>query len=170
MLDFHSGIHMMYILPSVYSYHYLFVKMIITLVICQTLLLRTLGFLHKRNLQIEYKPAMHFPMIWSPYWLLWRWMLGVLFIQRYIYIYIYIYICHAKIIHFHDSGNCSYAEFIWRKSLHQIYPWSCTLLHGIQHYVFECELSLLIRHWLIKIHCGLVTPYGDKDLGQHWLK
>ena len=19
-------------------------------------------------------------------------------------------------------------------------------------------------------HCGLVTPYGDRDLGQHWLR
>ena len=24
--------------------------------------------------------------------------------------------------------------------------------------------------WDILIHCGLVTPYGDRDLGQHWLR
>ena len=40
-----------------------------------------------------------------------------------------------------------------------------------------CELGQLARPQLLfhavyhqLTHCGLVTPYGDIDLGQHWLR
>ena len=29
---------------------------------------------------------------------------------------------------------------------------------------FSYDLTILLNQW------GLVTPYGDKDLGQHWLR
>ena len=29
---------------------------------------------------------------------------------------------------------------------------------------------LLTYHQKYLTHCGLVTPYGNKDLGQHWLR
>ena len=35
---------------------------------------------------------------------------------------------------------------------------------------FEMLTFLLPGHCLVLTHCGLVTPYGDKDLGQHWFR
>ena len=37
-----------------------------------------------------------------------------------------------------------------------------------QHY--ETWSSLVQAYLKHLIHCGLVTPYGDRDLGQHWLR
>ena len=38
----------------------------------------------------------------------------------------------------------------------------------------HCHITPLFMHWcslfLVLTHCGLVTPYGYRDLGQHWLK
>ena len=34
----------------------------------------------------------------------------------------------------------------------------------------EIMIQFCIIGEFFKIHCGLVTPYGDKDLCQHWLR
>ena len=40
---------------------------------------------------------------------------------------------------------------------------------GLQcHGCLEEGCSVKCPNWLT--HCGLITSYGDKDLGQHWLK
>ena len=35
-------------------------------------------------------------------------------------------------------------------------------------YEFMADIDLDVCRGLLT-HCGLVTPYGDRDLGQHWL-
>ena len=58
------------------------------------------------------------------------------------------------------------------------------ILFGIQTFLFnKMHLKMLSAKWrpfclgvnvlnvyIIKTHCGLVTPYGDRDLGHHWLR
>ena len=34
---------------------------------------------------------------------------------------------------------------------------------------YICKVQSIYQNKLTLIHCGLVTPYDDKDLGQHWL-
>ena len=38
--------------------------------------------------------------------------------------------------------------------------------HVQQSCCIECQCC----DWLCLTHCGLVTPYGDRDPGQHWLR
>ena len=33
-----------------------------------------------------------------------------------------------------------------------------------------CEEVCVSCRFMRLAHCGLVTPYGDRDLGQHWLR
>ena len=49
-----------------------------------------------------------------------------------------------------------------------IFIWSHACLHGRIYYnviVFD-----IIAEMNILTHCGLVTPYGDMEVGQHWLR
>ena len=52
--------------------------------------------------------------------------------------------------------------FIWFVS-----PYFLALLHwhrgNVQHWIIQGFNSILT-------HCGLVTSYGDRDLGKHWLR
>ena len=40
------------------------------------------------------------------------------------------------------------------------------------HYANNCAEPNFVIHmtWMLLSHCGLVTPNGDTDLGQHWLR
>ena len=39
----------------------------------------------------------------------------------------------------------------------------------VQNYISKVIATSPRSQW-VKTHCGLVAPYGDKDLGQHWLR
>ena len=59
----------------------------------------------------------------------------------------------------------------WQPDL-QPTPKSHTYFPVIKHvhfYYFSIADVLSGGLWF-KTHCGLVTPYGDRDLGQHWLR
>ena len=48
---------------------------------------------------------------------------------------------------------------------------SATMSLTLQIYTDTCLPHWRISTtWPILTHCGLVTPYGDRDLGQHWLR
>ena len=39
-----------------------------------------------------------------------------------------------------------------------------------QNVTVDSMAVLVMTKFITLTHCGLVTPYGDKDLGQHWLR
>ena len=69
--------------------------------------------------------------------------------------------CHQAVLILIAQGK---QDFVCLKGGFQLSLYSCC--HDISQIAitdFSNKVSLLT-------HCGLVTPYGDKDLGQHWLK
>ena len=69
----------------------------------------------------------------------------------------------------------------WQGSIQESVKPSCgytdlmsTYQHGefVQFYLRNANFPLAKTNPFVKefTHCGLVTPYGDKDLGQHWLR
>ena len=57
--------------------------------------------------------------------------------------------------------------FIWK-----CFWWNMShFVHALMCWISEkSSPDKLQLHVLDLTHCGLVTPYGDRDLGQHWLR
>ena len=78
----------------------------------------------------------------------------------------------------HPSKLTQYQDFIYwtdfqTRSIHQANKTN-GLNHTVIHQGYNMVTDLLIYHASRQAgqltHCGLVAPYGDMDLGQHWLR
>ena len=56
----------------------------------------------------------------------------------------------------------------WVAPGHQSYPGSQQPILGSE--TMACYMLYVHKAAVWLTHCGLVTPYGDVDLGQHWLR
>ena len=65
---------------------------------------------------------------------------------------------HAKLCHFIDLENCH--EYLW---MVETFGLTQTFYHNLPKSV-DCSGSFVL------IHCGLVMPYGDINLGRHWYR
>ena len=61
--------------------------------------------------------------------------------------------------------ECSSIIYIMYGIIYVMSNWILLLTtHVIKSVVY------MLLHWLILTHCGLVKPYGNLDLGQHWFR
>ena len=58
------------------------------------------------------------------------------------------------------------ASSLEKVSISMISKKSQVVLELLENYL----LKFLLVFILLLTHCGLVTPYSDKDLGEHWLR
>ena len=120
------------------------------------------------------------------YLLINSWVPGFVFEQNFQKIFKSNFMIDIKSIYADDGLKCVIWNLNDKKSkLVQVMAWCLDgtkplpgpiliLINNALFFLIDSELTLpdpLTLNWVIHLtHCGLVLPYGNRDLGQHWVR